>query len=443
MSKTNKRQPFQAQPLVKPAMSLPVTAETSEPVTYKLLEGEELLAALDNPLTTEETKYETTEAASGSDDTLAVEQADSGSSETEEEPQFDYAGFRLSHGIPDTWTDEHVDTWIATGGNVVAHTERGSIVVDVTRKERDIVTWGVDEILDAFEGKLDGIDEGQFGALAKAYRQLVSVDAAWSVRDLIDFLVQGLEPSKTTNGAWKQDVTRARRPAQDWTTQELVAWALGEIRAVGEATDQKVAIEMNKRLDLCSQSNKPEDIIRTYRRMQSNSVKVVGVQPTAATPPATLPEVEPQTETPIPQGLTAMNAAYLKTQTERYLAACKPGTPISIEIGTKEQRELDNLFRYILKLEDPQGFGSAMIYFRNFYKANRDGLFDPQYAFRFTGTLRAEGDIQETHVNLLNIFHVFTDDDKAARKQIDLPFLLRKFPSVKQAWLLEFFQRYC
>ncbi|MNQ35800.1 hypothetical protein D3C85_493010 [compost metagenome] len=138
-----------------------------------------------------------------------------------------------------------------------------------------------------------------------------------------------------------------------------------------------------------------------------------------------------------------MNTAYLKTQTERYAKTCKPGTPITSEIGAKEQRELDNLFRYILKLEDPQGFGSAMGYFRDFYKANRDGLFDPQYAFRFTGTLRTEGDIQETHVNLLNIFHVFTDENKAARKQIDLPFLLRKFPSVKQAWLLEFFQRYC
>ena len=427
MSKTNKRQAFQTQPLVKPAMALPAI----EPVDAK------------PELTSEETKYETTEAPTGSDNTLAVEQATGGSDQTAEEPEFDYAGFRLSHGIPDTWTDEHIDGWIATGGNVVVHTERGSIVADPTRKEREISTWPLSEIQDAFEGKLDGVDEGQYGALAKAYRQLAPVDAAWSVRDLIDFLTQGLEPSKTTNGAWRNDVTRARRPAQDWTTQELVAWALGEIRAVGETTDQKVAIELNKRLDLCSQTNKPEDVIRTYRKMQSNSVKVVGVQPTAVTPEATLPEAEPETETPIPQGLSAMNVAYLKTQTERYLKACKPGTPISGEIGAKEQKELDNLFRYILKLEDPQGFGSALSYFRDFYKANRNGLFDPQYAFRFTGSLRTDGDVQETHINLLNIFHVFTDENKAARKQIDLPFLLRKFPSVKQAWLLEFFQRYC
>jgi hypothetical protein len=421
MSKNTKRQPFQAQPL------------TPEPISTIPLK--------ENSLSAEETKYETTEA--GSDDVLAVEQTTDSSIKELGEPAFDYVAYRTANGIPDTWTDDHVDGWIAAGGDEVVHTERGSIVVDPTRKEREIATWGVDEILDAFEGKLEGVEEGQYGALAKAYRQLVSVDAAWSVRDLIDNLTQGLEPAKTSNGAWKQDVTRARRPAQDWTTQELVAWALGELRAVGETTDQKIAIELNKRLDLCSQSNKPEDVIRTYRKMQSNSVKVVGVQPTAVTPPATLPEVEPQSETPILQGLTPMNVAYLKTQTERYLKACKPGTPITVEIGTKEQRELDNLFRYILKLEDPQGFGSALIYFRDFYKANRNGLFDPQYAFRFTGTLRAEGDVQETHVNLLNIFHVFTDENKAARKQIDLPFLLRKFPSVKQAWLLEFFQRYC
>ena len=389
-----------------------------------------------------EPELETKDAveSQGSDDGVAVESsADIGT----EDQAFDYAAFALEHGIPDTWTNEHIDQWIATGGNLIEHTERGSIVTDVTRKDRDISTWGVDEILDGFEGKLTDIGENQYGALAKAYRQLAKVDAAWSVRDLIDFLTQGLEPSKTSNGAWRNDVTRARRPANEWATQELVAWALGEIRAIGETNDQKVAVELNKRLDLCAQSNKPEDVIRAYKKMQNNSVKVVGVQPTAETPEPTIAEPVVQTETVIPQGLTAMNVGYLKTQTERYLAACKPGTPITPEKGAKEQRELDNLFRYILKIDDPQGFGSAMSYFRDFYKKHRDGLFEPTYATRFTGTLRSEGDIQETHVNLLAIFHVYTDDDKAARKQIDLPYLLRKFPANRQGWLLEFFQRYC
>jgi len=380
------------------------------------------------------------ENQSGSNDELPVEQTtDTGV----EEPVFDYAGFRKTNEVPDSWTDEHIDQWIATGGSIIAHTERGSIVSDPTRKERSIDTWGIDEILDGFAGLLEGIGENQYGALAKAYRQLEKVDAAWSVRDLIDFLTQGLEPAKTSNGAWRNDVTRARRPAAEWTTQELVAWALGELRSVGETTDAKLAVELNKRLDLCSQSNKPEDVIRAYKKMQSNSVKVVGEQPTAVTPEPTIAEPVVQTETVIPQGLTAMNVGYLKTQTERYLKACKPGTPITPEIGAKEQKELDNLFRYILKLEDPAGFGNAMAYFRDFYKANRNGLFEPTYATRFTGTLRTEGDIQETHVNLLSIFHVYTDPDKAARKQIDLPYLLRKFPAARQGWLLEFFQRYC
>ena len=84
-----------------------------------------------------------------------------------------------------------------------------------------------------------------------------------------------------------------------------------------------------------------------------------------------------------------------------------------------------------------------MGFIRDFFKKNRDGLFNPQYAFRFTGTLRTEGDVQETHVNLLNILQVYTDENKSARKQIDLPYLLSKFPSNRQAWLLEFFQTYC
>lgn len=390
----------------------------------------------------------------GGDVDLSVEQTtNSGDSSVEtseddstsESPAFNYAGFRETYELPDTWTDDNIDQWIAVGANVdTFKTAAGNFIIDPTRKDRPIATWTLSEILDGFAGNLDNIGESQYADLAKAYRQLEAVDAAWSIRDLIDYLTQGLLPPKTSNGAWRNDVTRARRPATDWTTQELIAWALGELRAVGEATDVKIAIELNQRLGLCSQSNKPEDVIRAYRKTQNTaSTTLVGEQPTATTPEPTVAETTAAPVTTIPQGLTAMNVGYLKTQTERYLKACAPGTPITPEIGAKEQKELDNLFRYILKLEDPQGFGAAMTYFRDFYAKNRDGLFEPTYATRFTGTLRTDGDLQETHVNLLSIFHVYTDPDKAARKQMDLPYLLRKFPATRQAWLLEFFQRYC
>lgn len=379
----------------------------------------------------------------GSDDGVAVEQTPAASSETVPvaEPEFDYAAYCLQHSIPEGWTHDNIDQWIAAGGYNSGTTENDNFVIDPTRKSRAISTWPVSELVDGLKDRLDGIDEGNFGELAKAYRQLETVDPAWSITSLIDFVRQGLEPSKTSNGAWREDVTRARRLASEWTTQELIAWALGEIRALGATTDITVAKELNERLDLGVHTGVPSDVIATYRRTKNNDVKVVGEQPTAVTPVVTTPEVK--TETVTLPGLTSMNAGYLKTQTERYLKACAPGTPINMEIGTTEQRQLDNLFRYILKLEDPVAFGSALTYFRDFYAKHRDGLFEPTYASRFTGTLRTDGFIQETHVNLLAILHVYTDPNKAARKQIDLPYLLRNFPVDKQSLLLEFFQRYC
>ena len=395
--------------------------------------GEEILSD-------EERKYE-----SGSDDVLPVEPAVAERSEdvVVEEPEFDYAAYRTQHELPDSWTDDHIDQWIVANGYNEGRTEFGVLIVDPTRKERPVSTWGVDELQAGFAKELSDVDEGKFGEMAAAYRQLVPVDAAWSSQDLIDYLVQGLEPPKTSNGAWRNDVTRARRLARDWTTQELVAWALGEIRPVGETTDVSVALELNGRLDLGCVTQNPADVITIYRRMKNNAVKVVGEQPTAATPTTLQPEPVYQEPINIPPGLNRMNADYLKLQTERYLKACAPGTPITFENGVKEQRQLDTLFRYILKLEDPVGFGSAMSYFRDFYAKHRNGLFEPTFASRFTGGLRVDGALQETHVNLLAIFHAYTDPTKASRKQIDLPFLLSKFPADRQAWLLEFFQKYC
>lgn len=361
--------------------------------------------------------------------------------EPEETVAFDYAAFSLKHDIPEYWTQDHIDQWIVVNGYNSGKTERGNFVVDPTRWLRGIGDWPLTELLDGFESKLSDVDEGRFGEMAIAYRRLVVVDAAWSSQDLIDYLVQKLEPAKTSNGAWRNDVTRVKRSAVDWSTQELIAWALGEIRAAGLATELTVSQELNKRLDLGVISNNPKDVITVYKRLQSKDVIIVGEQPTAPTP--TVPDTDEPVVEPILPGLTNMNAAYLKTQTERYLKACAPGTPITLEKGTIEQRQLDNLFRYILKLEDPVAFGSALTYFRDFYAKHRLGLFEPTYASRFTGTLRTDGYLQETHVNLLEIFYVYTDPNKAARKQIDLPFLLRNFPVEKQSLLLEFFQRYC
>jgi hypothetical protein len=403
--------------------------------------------------------------AKGGDDVVAVEPAigegAAGVEEAPSEPAFDYAAFGIEHGIPSHWTNADVDSWVASGGPIDGKTERGSFIVDPTRQSgngrgtglinqpadgRAIVSWQADELLDGIEDRLDGIDESHYGAIVKAYRQLVPISAAWSARELIDNLKQGIVPAKTTNGAWKNDVTRTQRPAKDWTTQELEAWAVGEIRAGGQATDVTVAMEFNTRLNLGVQSNDPQAIIRSWKNSQNaTGVKLVGEPQTAEPAPVnTLAQATPVVAaSTIPDGLTAMNVSYIDGQLKRYYDACKPGQPCSPEKGAVEQRQLDNLFRYILKLEDPKGFMLAMAKVRDFVGANRAGLFEGTYIYRFTGSLKLENNIQDTHITLLQLFVVHTDPSGLSKKQCDVPSELRKFPHDRQNWLLEFFQKYC
>lgn len=389
------------------------------------------------------------EEQDGSDDGEPMEPTVVGVGENKERPLY-YAGLRERYKVPAEWVDSEIDEWIAAEGYNLGDaglTERGSFVLDPTRfASRKASQFPTSELLDAIEGKLSDEYESRLSDLVNIYRQREVTEPAWSFRELVDFLKQGIEPAKVSTGAWRNDVTRNRRHARDWSIQELTGWALGEVWATGVTTDVTAAKELNARLTLGVITPTPEDVKQAYKKSLSPQVQLVGTPPTATTPVEAVVPEEPAPAPKaiaVPQGLTPMNAAYIKTQTERYSKACMPGRPITAEAGAKEQRELDNLFRYILRLEDPVGFANAMAQLRDWFAANRETLFEPTYADRFTGSLRPEGNLQETHINLITTFRVYTDPNKSARKQFDLAEMLSKFPVERQSWLYEFFSRYC
>lgn len=138
-----------------------------------------------------------------------------------------------------------------------------------------------------------------------------------------------------------------------------------------------------------------------------------------------------------------MNVSFIEGTLQRYYDTVAPGKSITVAGGEAAQRQLDTLFRYILQLEDAKGFKSAMDIVREFVRKHRATLFSATYVFRFTGALRTDQNIQETHINLLDLFNVFTDPTKLARAQCDVPTMVAKFPSDRQTWLIEYFTKYC
>lgn len=345
--------------------------------------------------------------------------------------EFDYARFRVTHVLPDYWTNADIDTWIATGGDVLGRTIDGTVINDPTRERRPVNSWDKAELIDGIRSRLTDVDENYFAAIAKRYRSLVVIPSAWSMAELIDYLNQGITPEKTTTDVWINDVTRARRSAHEWSTAELEAWANKQIKAVGESNDMRLGIELNKRMELGVQSQDTLTILAAYQRLESGAIKTA--------PASVVKSNEPEKT----QGLTVLNKLYITSFLEDYKKMVAPGTRTTEVTGLKAQKTLDGVFRYILGLQDPQGFCTAMGELRDFVKANKQGVFSPTAAFRFTGLLRPEGDLQETHVNLINLLQVYTDDNKAVRNQIDLRYLLSKFPVNRQAWLNEFFTRHC
>jgi hypothetical protein len=345
--------------------------------------------------------------------------------------EFDYGTFGVEHNLPPYWSKAHVDQWIASGGSVIPRTELGSIVNDPTRVERPISGWDQEEVLDGLHDRLVGIDEAHYSDLARRYRQLVNVAPAWSSREVLDHVQQGILPPQTTSGVWINDVTRARRPARDWSTPELEAWANGQIRAIGEATEMKLGIELNQRMELGVPTQDTPTILNAYKRMETGAIKTAPATITQSKQPETI------------QGLTKVNVSYIQHNLEDYKTAVGPGVRHTPEKGITAQKQLDGVFRHILQLQSAEGFCSGMTILRDFVKANRETMFDPTPAFRYTGALRKEGDLQETHINLLTLLYVYTDVNTAARRQLDLQWMVSKFPADRQAWLIEFFTRYC
>lgn len=315
---------------------------------------------------------------------------------------------------------------------------------EIENVETAVVELTNEEKLAQYEATLineDGYDVTKNdleAALSGHLKLSTKLSSAWTLQEVKSFLEMGIEPAKASTGVWVNDITRASKKAGAWTTEEIEAWALGEIKAEGRATDGALAQALVNRLDLKVTAVTPDAVIKAYKyqvhaQTETPEVVVAPVAPTVVAAPTVINLV----------GLSEMNAKYIESVLEKYLAELKPGKAVSQEKGIVLQKSLDNVIRYIIALPDPAGFKTGMDYLMGVISKHRvGGVFDDTYALRFTDALPVAGHVQENHNRLLTLMFIFADKDKSFRKQVDVGYLLEYVPADKQPLLLQYFEQY-
>lgn len=309
----------------------------------------------------------------------------------------------------------------------------------------DITDWTTEQLFLGICGELDTSIKPK--ELVKVYRQREELPMAWTHNQAIAYLRTGEEPALTSTGAWVVDVTRNERTADEWTTAELEAWALGEIQAGGRTHPNGVAIELKARLKLKAEDT-AESVRKAYMALKNDAITIGGAE---ASKPVKVKAASTQTEqlqtakAAVAQiehvkGLTPMNVSFIDDVLSRYIDTVKPGNVVSENMGMKAQNELDTMLQYVISL-DAQGILAGMERIKPIFKKQmaRGGVFESSNVFRFTHLMRVENNRAARHIGLLEAMRVFFSDVKETRKQVDLRTLLQYQPVDKIDILVEYF----
>lgn len=367
---------------------------------------------------------------------------DSAEKSSEEQEAEMLAHAREAFDIPEGWTDNQLLQWLnkPVDDKRGVKTETGIFRHDPTRAQRKPNAWPTEELLAALKGELDDVSGKRMAELIAEYRRRETLEAAWSDQQVLDYFRKGITPEKTSYGAWVYDRTRPQRQAHEWTTEELLSWAEGELKASGKANDTKLAMELKKRHSLKTVDNSVEEILAAYNYQFSDNTEDDSSPVHEQKTPQLYVHAEP---TPTYNGaLTDMNLSFIDGVLDRYVATVATNSIVGDAAGGKAQRELDNLFSYVTRLDGP-AMADALDKIKTRIIKERNGVFSPSNAYRFVHLLKGDRKHQQRHVNLIELFLIVTDRNASSRrKQVDIRHMLSGFsPSVTER-LADYFQNY-
>lgn len=347
-----------------------------------------------------------------------------------------------TYGLPDDWSQEKAQAWLEGADlDQPLKTETGVMVYDPERATKPMADWSTEELLAQLKGELQKVPEKLSYAAIKEYkRRSTDIDPAWDNGQILAFYRQGTVPPKTASGVWVTDVTRAQRKPADWTNQELHAWTQGEIKALGASSDAKLARELNRRFDLKAKDESVETVLKTY---QYRLEQAEDTRQQADQLEESAPSTGQSTTAKTPTGaLSPMSLSFIQSTLKRYVEDVRPGRPVPESVGGNAQRQLENLFSYVLRLEGP-ALLEALDAIKAVVKAHRDDVFSPSSAYRFVHLLKGDHKARQRHVNFIELFRIVTDPQaRVLKKQTDIQGMLRGQPANRQDSLYDYFRNY-
>lgn len=138
-----------------------------------------------------------------------------------------YVAFRIHRSLPDRWSDQDVLHWVNTGKEPASV---GAVLVrDPRREQKHPREWTDDEVRAWLSGSVSATLKATPDALMNEARRRFGYNDAWTDEQVIANAVDGVVPEKTSTGVWVIDRNRASKTADQWSIDELKAFAKGEI----------------------------------------------------------------------------------------------------------------------------------------------------------------------------------------------------------------------
>ena len=274
-----------------------------------------------------------------------------------------------------------------------------------------------------------------------------------------------------------------KKPANQWSIEELLEWAAGELKAGGQTSDRKVASHAIVQFDLEASSNIdsvklqildlfPETVVVLAEEPESAEVveepevevevteepvvevteepepevvvevveePVVVVVDESAAP--TMPEQD-VVVIPTPQVFdqNVMTRDVIENNLANYLKGMGPNVQISAEEGVARQVNLYRTFQIVLRSEGADFFKN-MDLLLGFIAAHRDTLFTETRAFRFFQTIRLPASDRKVFERLLNLFigTAIRETRGAALKQVDMSRTIEGLSAAQQQRVIEYY----
>lgn len=303
-------------------------------------------------------------------------------------------------------------------------------VYDPDRREYTPSSW-TDEVLElAMAGKLSDVTKTMRQEAAKSYRQRHDVPDAWSNDQLIEYHEKGIEPEKTSFGAWVKDSTRPQRKASQWSEEELLSWGSGEISATMIATDKTLSSEFQGRFNLPTYSEDREELMAAYQASQSEAPETESTETD-----------EPEVKKESPKEMEQSDYEYLTHQMDMYCSMVPPGKPVNDDIARRAQNGLERAFQRAVRLDAP-AFVAGMKTILDYFKSEKETIFNPSMAYRFLSQMTGRSETRNAHRAMIQMFMLAADGEKGTLRQMDIASLLPSYDTQSAQKVAEFFTKH-